>query len=390
MRADSRFNTNLANGNYTALANTLYTLNYSKAGINSGLPDIPLGVQGAVLRYNNFPENFIAPNPQFTLSNTNGVTYRTNLGRNTYHSMETQLTLRPTAGFTLTGAYTWSKNLGNPASGGSAVMGFGAFTNPFDRRGDYGRLVSDRTHDFRTNGTFALPFGPGKLLMKNSSGVLARIAEQWEASWIINLNSGAPQSIAATWTSAGLVQQTGLYQNAVADVVGPFPFKDKGVRWGGITTSSGLVYGSYWDPNAFVVVKDPQCNRVAASLQSSCVLTAVADAKTGQVLLQNPQPGRRGNSGQNVLEGPGQWRFDASMRKSFRIGESKSFQIRVDGYNVFNHPEPQLPNLNINPVATGANANTNFGTITSKTLNNAFVTAGTTQRVFQGQLRFIF
>jgi len=95
LRADSRFQANLANGNYVGVANTLYILNYSKAGgANSSLSDIPLGVQGAALRVNNVPENFIMPNPQFA---SNGVTYRTNLGRNTYHSMESQLTVRPVA-----------------------------------------------------------------------------------------------------------------------------------------------------------------------------------------------------------------------------------------------------------------------------------------------------
>ena len=32
-------------------------MNYSKSGgINAGLPDIPVGVNGAVLRYNGFPD----------------------------------------------------------------------------------------------------------------------------------------------------------------------------------------------------------------------------------------------------------------------------------------------------------------------------------------------
>ena len=36
---------NLANGNYSALATSLYTLNYSRAsGLNATLPDIPAGM----------------------------------------------------------------------------------------------------------------------------------------------------------------------------------------------------------------------------------------------------------------------------------------------------------------------------------------------------------
>jgi hypothetical protein len=396
----SPLNTNLANGNYMNVAAVLSVLNYSSA-LNPGLPPIPAGTQGAVVRVNGFPENFILPNPQFApnvgstgLTTSTGVTYLTQTAYNRYHSMESSLTLRPTGGFSFTGTYTWSKNLGNPAGSPTATF----YTVPWDRRGDYGRLVSDRTHDFRFNGTYGLPFGPGKALLRNSSGVLARVVEGWEMSWIADLTTGAPLSI-GTFTTTGSVGVNSLYANGTPDIVGPFPFKDKGVRWGtavpGVTkTAAGLLYGSYWDPAAFIGIKDPQCLAVAANLQSLCTLNAVADAKTGQVLLQNAQPGTRGNLGQNILEGPGLRRLDASVRKSFKVGETRSFQLRVDAYNVLNHPDPQLPQLNINvsPITPVA-----FGVITTKTLTGggaggvAYGTgAGGSQRAFQGQLRFNF
>ena len=43
-------------------------------------------------------------------------------------------------------------------------------------------MADQRVHDFRTNGSFALPIGPGKKLLGNSSGVLARIAEGWQTA----------------------------------------------------------------------------------------------------------------------------------------------------------------------------------------------------------------
>src|SRR5262245_38739885 len=121
--AASQLQNNLANGNYQALANSLSTLNYSKAGgINATLPDIPVGVNGAVLRHTGFPENFIKTNPQFST-----VTLQSNPGNTNYHSLQTQVTLRPTAGLNLQSSYTWSKLLGSS----------GPYTNPVDRRGDY-------------------------------------------------------------------------------------------------------------------------------------------------------------------------------------------------------------------------------------------------------------
>ena len=141
--------------------------------------------------------------------------------------------------------------------------------------------------------------------------------------------------------------------------------------------------GSYFSRDAIKQVADPQCAGIASSLRSLCSLSAIADAKTGQILLQNPLPGTRGTLGQRALEGPGRWRFDASLAKSIRITESKSLQFRMDAQNVLNHPEPQtattgtsLLNLDIN--------NANFGLITgplAKTNAN---------RQFQAQLRLNF
>jgi len=102
---------------------------------------------------------------------------------------------------------------------------------------------------------------------------------------------------------------------------------------------------------------------------------AVADAKSNQVLLQNPLPGTRGILGQRAVEGPGRWRFDASMAKSIKLTESKNLQIRMDATNVLNHPDPSNPNLDIN--------NPNFGLITGNT-------GKTGTRSFQGSLRLTF
>jgi len=221
-------------------------------------------------------------------------------------------------------------------------------------------LQSDsRTHDFRTNGTFALPIGPNKLLLGNSSGVWARIIENWQTSWIINLTSGAPTSIAA---------QSNLYANGTASVVGPFA-KDSG----NVEYDSGTTW-NYFPKGAYNVVTDPQCAQVTAlqGLSGQCTLDAVADA-TNRVVLQHPAPGTRGTMGQRTVEGPGQWRFDAGLQKSFKISESKTVQVRMDARNILNHPEPNAPTLSIN--------NTNFGTISGKT---------NLHRQFQAQLRLTF
>jgi hypothetical protein len=108
LRSNATFQTNLAAGLWSAVAGSLNTLNYTQAANCSSLTDptaraagncnLPTfnssTTRGAVLRANGFPENFIATNPQFTTAN-----YLSNMGNTNYHSMQAEVTLRPTHGF---------------------------------------------------------------------------------------------------------------------------------------------------------------------------------------------------------------------------------------------------------------------------------------------------
>ena len=131
-------------------------------------------------------------------------------------------------------------------------------------------------------------------------------------------------------------------------------------------------FGSYFG-SSFTRMKDPQCAAVAPQLTALCTLQAVADSN-GKIVLQNPQPGTRGGLGLASLTLPGNWSFDASMSKSVRIAEGKTLSIRMDSTNVFNHPMPSNPILNIN-------GNTPFGSIQDK---------GNQRRFFKGSVRLNF
>ena len=87
-----------------------------------------------------------------------------------------------------------------------------------------------------------------------------------------------------------------------------------------------------------------------------------------------PEAGAFSASGR--WKGSGQWRFDANLIKTIRISETKRVQFRVDALNVFNHPEPATPILDINDA--------NFGLITGVNAKS------TEHRQFQAQLRFNF
>jgi hypothetical protein len=372
-----RFDTELAEGNYEAIAEFIN----SNAGGNptSGLLPFNSGlsnVGGRILRngcdrlangstvvgasipipLRCFPENYLVANPQM-----DDVTYNTNSASSNYHSMQTQFTLRPTFGTNLQATYTWAKSLELPGSN---------LTDFLNRDADY-RLASNHVaHDFRMNGTFQLPIGPNQLLFGNSTGVLARVIEDWRMSWTYNAYSGSPQTISA---------QSMLFNNGVADVVGPWNQRDGQVVWG-VDVGGQNLGGTYFG-NAYQLVTDPQCaaggpldytDAMGFSIRPECDMTAVADS-SGRILLQNPRPGTRGTLGQRTVEGRGAWRLDGSLSKNFRLDESRQLQVRFDATNILNHADPNNPTLSINNQA--------FGNINGK---------GGSPRSFQGQLRFLF
>jgi len=351
--------TNLANGNYSGIASWINSL--QQAGVSNSA--------GYLLRSAGLPENFIMTNPQFGT-----VNLRTNWGKSNYHSMQTQVTLRPTAGVSLQLSYTWSKNLGNLGAG---------YTDPRDRAGDYTVLGSDRPHVLTSYGTYDLPIGPNKLFFGKASGFVARFLENWQANWIATVSSGTPINIT---TAASM-----LYGTGVPDQVGAFPFDKMGVYW-----EQGAREGNYF-AKTLQVAKDPQTNPNKAtgfglvtatdSLNAACTLMAAADAN-GNIILQNPLPGKRGSFGFNRFYGPGTWNVDMSISKSVKISESKSVSIRIDSTNLFNHPQ-------VSGALNAASTRVYYASAPLTVLNSANTYLGTFatkvgQRVFQARIRLQF
>ena len=347
LRRNNAFRTNLANGDFRAVANSLNTTNI---GVT-----IPAGetILGASMRSSGlFPENFIVANPQFST-----MEMRNNSDTSTYHSMQTQLTMRPSRGISFQTTWTYSRATGvagNTPTGGGITATYRDFLN---RHADYTVANFHRTHDFRTHGTFELPFGPGKWLGGNSGGFVARLIEGWQVGTIVNLTSGSPLNVSARNT----INRTGT-----PDIVGEFP-RDGKVVWGG-------VFGNYFSQQ-YQRVTDPACANVTAAppanLRTFCANTAIMDAN-GKIILQNAASGQLGTLGLNPIYGPGSWDFDANLRKRIRLAESKSLTIRLDTNNILNHPTPGNPNLDINAGT--------FGEITTKTGS----------RTLAGQIRLEF
>jgi hypothetical protein len=85
--------------------------------------------------------------------------------------------------------------------------------------------------------------------------------------------------------------------------------------------------------------------------------------------------GTPGNAKRRFFYGPGADNYDAAIAKKLALTESKSFLIRVEAFNVFNHTQFN------GPTAVD-------GDIGSSTFGNAISAAP--PRILQGALKFNF
>jgi hypothetical protein len=61
-----------------------------------------------------------------------------------------------------------------------------------------------------------------------------------------------------------------------------------------------------------------------------------------------------GNSGRNILRGPGMNTVDFSIHRNFHLGfESTMLQLRAEAFNALNHPQLGLPGSTLNLTTTG-------------------------------------
>ncbi len=225
MRLSTTFRDALANGDFVTLANSLNYFNGVGTGASGTVPVSITGERGTVMKRANlgfnvpggttiaggpvvpaglFPANWISANPQFGTGTGigAGANYWSNTGTSKYHSLQLQGTMRPTHGMTFQATYIFSKSMQTPLvsfAAGNGLTTAQTYTNPVERNKDYQLSPGNATHDFKTYGTFELPIGPGKLLMRGSHGVLARVIEGWQASAIVNLSAGQPANISASY-----------------------------------------------------------------------------------------------------------------------------------------------------------------------------------------------
>jgi len=231
-------------------------------------------------------------------------------GNSIYNGLELSFRHRVSAGFTLNSSFTYSRSIDDQSSPANVLLSGGSFV-PVPNDPSFQRGPSDFNQPFnwQTSGVAALPFG------KNLKGVEGALASGWQVSGTFAMQSGLPYSVGAT-NNPCLCGEPAQLANAVP----------------GVAPASGL-----------------SAHQAAASGKSLLNINA----------FTAPPPGQFGDSGRNSHISPGLTNLDFSLSKAFNVAEAKSFQIRADFFNAFNHPQFLPPGNASYPVSP-----TVFATIT--------------------------
>jgi hypothetical protein len=101
-------------------------------------------------------------------------------------------------------------------------------------------------------------------------------------------------------------------------------------------------------------------------------------------LFTPEQLGQFGNSRRRFFHGPGLNNFDMTLKNTTKIAESKTLELRIDAFNLFNHAEFFIPNGDIisgyPSYVSGVNQGGSFG----------IVSAARDGRILQVALKFQF
>jgi hypothetical protein len=270
-------------------------------------------------------DNYIAgtgfPRPIDGFNTINYFGFGTN---SIYNAFVASLRRRSRGGFFYRVNYTYSKSLDEASqfTGNSN----GGFPNALDSNNlwlDRGRSDFDIGHVF--TGVFSWELPVGKNRRFNLEGPANAMLGGWQLSGTSRIYTGAPLTVRTADTE--LNQGESLRPNRIASgQVDPDPTLGK----------KGVDY-PWFDLRAFEEVPcvDPE-------LAASCTVSQYGFT-----------PFQFGNSGRNILDGPGKMVIDLGIRKNIRFKERQSLQIRFDVFNVLNRTNFLLPDNFFNSITGG-------------------------------------
>lgn len=186
----------------------------------------------------------------------------------------------------------------------NSMLDYANLQNPYDHK-MWNRDAFNARNRFVVNATYDLPVGRGRAALGQAPGYVDALLGGWQIGWITYLQSGQYFTPSFAGADPSNTNTFGGLPDRIGD--GNLPRSERTPdRW--------------FDASAFVP----------------------------------PPPGRFGNSGVAILEGPGLNLHHLSAIKQFRIGERWRFVVQGNFTNIFNTAHFDWPNANISvPASVG-------------------------------------
>ncbi|MGI8917323.1 MAG: TonB-dependent receptor domain-containing protein [Pyrinomonadaceae bacterium] len=235
------------------------------------------------------------PRPDARFDDINLLESRAN---SNYHSLQARLQQRFSRGLAALVSYTFAKSIDDASNFFSSAGDPNFPQNSYDVRAERGRSNFDVRHRLSISYSYDLPFGKGKRYFADN-GWASTLLSGWQSFGVITWQSGRPFTVALL----SEIDNSG-------------------------TGRSILGFGANDRPN---LVGDPHLGSPSTGSWFNTAAFAF------------PAPGTFGNAGRNIIDGPGYQSVNASLVKNTNLTERVNLQFRVEAFNLFNHPNFNLP-----------------------------------------------
>jgi hypothetical protein len=233
------------------------------------------------------------------------------------HALQVSLRKQMTKGLTAALGYTKTKLIDNSIStpvtfNGVQQADITGYQNVYDRQAERAIDPLDRAQTFNFSAVYDLPFGRGKTFGSNVGPWVDRLVGGWQLNTVTQWKRGVPLTISGA--NNRLASRPNFVPGVSAKLDNPNITK-------------------WFNTAAFINPPDYTFGNVPRTLPN--------------------------------VRGPGVINVDLSAIKVTKITERIAFELRVEAFNVFNHPNFNLPNMTFVPGTNGLNQSGTFGTITS-------------------------
>jgi hypothetical protein len=256
-----------------------------------------------------------------TGNNFSYIYWQESAAKSNYNALQTSYRVDDWHGLSTGLNFTWSHSIDTASDGEDYVPNAAQPTDSNNLYLNKGNSNFDIRRRLSWNFTYLLP---------SRQGSWQRLKNGWGLSGNVIVQSGAPFH---------MILESDDYDGAGTyfpkpDIVGPIQY-------------------NYSDPTQFL------------NLNSFAVpCTPVASAFDGTASTCVPGTRHFGNAGRNSLVGPPFRQMDFSIFKNTNLTERVKLELRVEAYNLFNHPNfasPLWPNFLSDPTLANTNGTNSFG-----------------------------